>query len=108
MKESTARRCDFCGVPFPAEKTPYKPILGQDLQGKSRAFCCVGGAKAHGKVSRLPRTPDDPILSEQKSPFSDCAFKNPDPLPKSLPSMEPYQHLAEKAIEYGATRASLH
>jgi predicted metal-binding protein len=105
MKESMARRCDFCGVPFPAEKTPYKPILQRDPKGKSLAFCCLGCAKAHEKISPWPSTPDDSTVSEQKSPFSGRALKNPDPPPSGSPSMGPYHPLAEKAIEYGATRA---
>lgn len=107
MNESPAKRCDFCGVPFPEEKTPYKPILGQDPQGKSLTFCCAGCAKAHEKVSPGAWIPEDSNFPGQYPAFSDRAFKKPGSLPSSLPSIGPYEHLAQKAIEYGATRAVL-
>ena len=55
MKENIGKICDFCGVPFPAEKTPYKPILRVDPKGKSLAFCCLGCLKAHEKTSPFPQ-----------------------------------------------------
>lgn len=106
MMVRSSRRCDFCGVPFPEEKTPYKPILRQDPKGKNLAFCCSGCFKAYKKISSLAQAQSNSLLSVPNPIFSSSAYKYPVPSPGSS-LIKPYQHLVERAIEYGATRAVL-
>ena len=106
MREGSTRRCDFCGVPFPEEKTPYKPILSRDRKGKNLAFCCAGCFLAHRKVSSLVHPLNDSLLTGPSPAPSSSPFQDP-ASSAAPPSMESYRHLAQKAVDYGATRAVL-
>lgn len=89
-------KCAFCGVPFPEQKTPYKPIAKKDSKGRSLVFCCNGCAKAYEVTSKLEAKNFPPLHSPSKKTA---------PALQIDPSLEPYRFLAEKAVELGATRA---
>ncbi len=94
------RRCSFCGVPFPAGKTPNKLIMGKDPNEDELTFCCIGCAKGYEKVSVNAVTP--PL--KQKLESSPGTVQQSFPVPLD-PSLNPYKFLAEKAVEYGASHA---
>lgn len=96
MRKKDLTRCAFCGVPFPEQKTPYKPIAKEDSKGRSMVFCCHGCAKGHEMVSKSENKNRPPAHPPLKPPVSSVPID---------PSLKPYKFLAEKAVEFGATRA---
>jgi predicted metal-binding protein len=100
------QRCDFCGVPFPDTKTPYKPITARDQEGNNMVFCCLGCSKGHEKVTKIPS--QNPIASLSKTKITQPTIgKKIPPISLAAPALKPYHFLAQKAIEFGANHAAL-
>lgn len=99
------QRCDFCGVPFPEMKTPYKPITTPDKEGKEMVFCCLGCSKGYEKVSQIPF--QNPGFTPSQGKKIQATEDKKTPISFADPALEPYRFLAKKAIEFGANHAAL-
>lgn len=105
MAGNSERRCDFCGVPFPPVKTPYKPVLIRRPKGGKKAFCCLGCAKGYEKISQDSLAPSDSPGAEEGTSRGVSHSRGFVSIKINSQELEPYCFLAEKAVEYGASRA---